>query len=164
METKSNYTQAQEYLTRRPSFLRRTFRFFARYAVWIVVIAVLALAFMAGRASVYRAHPEFTAIEEGNAILAKVGALMQLPAGETPTIATVKDAATAKQGQPFLASAENDDVIIVYRRAQMAILYRPSSDKIIAVGPVSAVSPPVIQPVSQTTPPVHDATTSKTKK
>lgn len=162
METKSNYTQ--EYATRQLSLSRRVFRFFRRSILWIVIIAIPVLAFVAGRENVYRAHPEFTAIEQGNAILAKVGALMQLPAGETPTIATVKDAATAKQGQPFLASAENDDVIIVYQNARQAILYRPSSNKIIAVGPVSAVSPPVIQPVSQTTPPAHDATTSKTKK
>lgn len=162
METKSN--DAQEYQTRRPSFLRPAFRFFARYAAWSIIVAVLVLAFMAGRMSVYRAHPEFTENEQSSAILAEVGKLMQLPTNETPTIATVKDAATAKQGQPFLASAENDDVIIVYANAQVAVLYRPSLDKIITVGPVSAAPPPVIQSVPQMTLPIHDATTTKTKK
>lgn len=122
------------------------------------------LAFVAGRESVYRAHPEFTAIEQGSAILAKVGALMQLPADETPTIATVKDAATAKQGQPFLASAENDDVIIVYQRAQMAILYRPSSNKIILVGPVNTPPAIVPTPTPKTASSTHATTTIKSKK
>ena len=93
-------------------------------------------AFELGRYSVYQAHPELAGEELAATILSRVSALIQLPSNETPTITNISDAVTAKQQQPFLAAADDGDVLIVYAQAGEALLYRPSTDKLIAVGPV----------------------------
>jgi len=64
-----------------------------------------------------------------------VGKLIRLPQGETPSLATVLDK-TQLQSQEFFRNAENGDKILVYKNAKKAILYRPSENKIIEVGPV----------------------------
>ncbi len=133
----------------------------------VVGVLFLALSFEAGRWSVYRAHPDLSANEQVQEVLGKVGKLIQLPS-ETPTMAAIQDAASAKQGQPFLANAQNGDVLIVYANAAEALLYRPSTDKLIAVGPVNTNTP---SSMSQNTTvsatpaiPTDNATTTKKKK
>lgn len=132
-----------------PTFAQRFFRFIRRFFFWICLAAALlliALAFALGRWSVYSAHPELLGAEQASQILANVGKLIQLPASETPTMATINDAASAKKAQPFLANAENGDILIVYQNAAEALLYRPSTDKLIAVGPVdSGAGAPQVQ-------------------
>lgn len=70
------------------------------------------------------------------ALIEKVGSLIELPAGETPTLATVSDV-TKLQGQPFFARAQNGDKVLIYQIARKAILYRPGTGKIVEVGPVN---------------------------
>ncbi|MHB8860609.1 MAG: hypothetical protein ACYC48_02640 [Minisyncoccota bacterium] len=123
-----------------PAIIRRFVRFVRAYLLWstaLAMLVVIALAFEAGRYSVYRTHPEFSRAEQAQAILEKVGHLIQLPQGETPTMATISDASAVKKGQPFLSNAANGDILIVYSNAAEALLYRPSTDKLIAVGPVN---------------------------
>lgn len=141
-------------------------RYFLPLAIVFGVLALLS-AYELGQTSVYRAHPELTSVEQANAILAKVGTLIQLP-NEQPTMATVKDAASVKQGQPFLANVQNGDVLIVYPKTGEAILYRPSSNKLINVGPIDNSVPAASKqsalqvPVTATS--TDDATTTKSKK
>jgi len=120
--------------------LSRAFRLAKRYSIplFILLLALCCIgSYALGRQSVYSAHPELAGTEQASQILAKVGALIQLP-NEQPSMATINDAASAKKAQPFLANAENGDVLIVFANAQTALLYRPSSNKLIAVGPVTA--------------------------
>lgn len=78
-------------------------------------------------------------------ILDKVGKLIDLP-DETPTIATVSDISKLS-GQEFFAKAQNGDKVIIFAKAQKAILYRPGTNKIIEV---AFYSPPAETPqVSQ---------------
>lgn len=70
----------------------------------------------------------------------KVGRLYgSLPADEKPSVATVKDKEKLKD-QPFFDKAENGDITLIYSNAKLAILYRPSTDKIINVSTVSVQS------------------------
>lgn len=65
----------------------------------------------------------------------KVAKLIQLPSGESPTFAEVTDISKLKS-QPFFKNAANGDKVLIYQKALKAILYRPSENKIIEVGPI----------------------------
>lgn len=146
--------------------------FFRRHFFWLLILAavlILVGVYELGRASVYRAHPELSSAEQATALLSKVGELIQLPK-EQPTMATIDDAASAKKAQPFLVNAENGDILIVYQNAQQAIVYRPSTNKLIAVGPVNNSVPQKVSPTAELVPATEtassteNATTTKPKR
>ncbi|HRZ30626.1 MAG TPA: hypothetical protein P5274_03120 [Candidatus Paceibacterota bacterium] len=70
------------------------------------------------------------------AIVAKVGNLMVLPNDEIPQVAEIKDATLAAKEQPFLSGSIDGDILIVYANAGKAIVYSPSRNIIVNVGPV----------------------------
>jgi hypothetical protein len=70
--------------------------------------------------------------EEVSGLTAKVGELMDLPNNEEPMVATVSDV-TKLANQPFFAKALNGDKVLAYTKNKKAILYRPSTNKIIEV-------------------------------
>ena len=148
----------------KPTFLQRIFRSIRLHSfLWLFIIITLiifAIAFETGRWSVYNEHPELSSTEQATAVLTKVSQLIQLP-NEQPTMATINDAASAKKVQPFLSAAENGDILIVYTTAAEALLYRPSINKLIAVGPVNTgaeQAQPLPQPVATST---HATSTTK---
>lgn len=128
-------------------FVRTRFLFVVAALFFIVA----AFSYLLGKHMVYRAHPEFARNDQAEFILEKVSALIVLPA-ETPQIVIITDAQAVKQAQPFLARAENGDALIVYTQAGQAFLYRPSTNKLIAVGPVNAGSPPTVSTPSSSAP------------
>lgn len=81
-------------------------------------------------------NPEIITKEETAWLLERIGKLMSLPADEMPTIATVIDKEKLKD-QTFFKNAQNGDKVLVYTKAQKAILYRPNDNKIIEVMPIS---------------------------
>lgn len=81
-------------------------------------------------------NPQKAAQEETKALVAKVSQLIELPQGEEPTVATIQDKNKLKD-QPFFAKAENGDKVLIYTKAQKAILYRPSINKVIEVAPIN---------------------------
>lgn len=60
----------------------------------------------------------------------KVGKLMSLPTDEQPIIETITDL-TPLKNNPFFIKAEIGDKVLIYEKAAMAILYRPSKNIII---------------------------------
>jgi hypothetical protein len=68
--------------------------------------------------------------------IAQVSRLITLPEGEKPTVATVSDIGKLK-GQAFFTNAQNGDRVLIFTNAKKAILYRPATDKIIEVGPIT---------------------------
>jgi len=90
-------------------------------------------------------QPAAVSQEEAGKIVASVESLMQLPKNEDPTIATVSNKEKLKD-QPFFANAKNGDKVLIYTKAKKAILYRPSTNKIIEVSFLNfGVSPTPIQ-------------------
>lgn len=80
--------------------------------------------------------PRSVAQEEAKALIAKIGGLIALPAGEDPTVATITDKEKLKD-QPFFAKAENGDKVLIYTSAKKAYLYRESINKVIDVAPIN---------------------------
>lgn len=74
--------------------------------------------------------------KEDAALIQKVGKLLSLP-DESPMIATVSNDDTFKN-ENFSEKAKAGDKLIVYLNADQAIFYRPSSNKVIMLLPVSA--------------------------
>lgn len=94
-----------------------------------------------------QADPNATIEKEIKSLTASVGKFMELPAEEQPTLATVTDQAKLK-GQDFFANAQNGDKLLVYPKAKKAILFRPSTGKIIEATNLTSDShsAPVVSP------------------
>lgn len=79
--------------------------------------------------------PTKATVIENEALIEKIGKLILLPT-EEPRVATVSDK-TQLVGQSFFINAENGDKVLIYSQAKKAILYRPSTNKIIEVSSVN---------------------------
>jgi hypothetical protein len=98
----------------------------------IPIILILVVLIVIGGLLFYRNQKTSTsAANEVGDLSMKVGKLIELPS-ETPTVATVSDINKLKD-QPFFARAQNGDKVLIYQNANKAILYRPSTNKIVEV-------------------------------
>lgn len=112
---------------------------------WIIALIAIALLVLAGffyykysqaRKEVSRlSNPQEAAKSEAIRLRDEVGQIYQVP-DEVPTVATVVDASKLKN-QTFFANAENGDRVLMFTQAKKAILYRPSTKKIIEVAPIN---------------------------
>lgn len=69
-------------------------------------------------------------------LVEEVKKLISVPSDEMPTVATVSDSEKLKNNA-FFANAMNGDKVLIFTTTKKAILYRPSENKIIEVGPIS---------------------------
>lgn len=110
--------------------------------IFIVVLVLLLSVSIAVAAFFYtqyreiRDNPNAATVAETEDLVKRVGILITLPADETPTIATVSDREKLND-QPFFKDSKNDDKLLIYTNAKQAIIYRPSENKIINVGPIA---------------------------
>jgi hypothetical protein len=81
-------------------------------------------------------NPQTATQDETKNLVNQVGQLIILPEGETPTVATVKDA-TKLKNQEFFARAQNGDKVLIYSKSGRAVLYRPSTDKVVEYSKVN---------------------------
>ena len=134
-ETESNETTAHEG-SLRTSF---TMKVTKRTITWMIVVLVI-LAVLASIARFFHVKGWGLSQQERDqravaTLVKKINVFMLLP-NEMPVVATVTDAESLKTSQPFYKDAVNGDVLLLYSVAQRAILYRPSDNRIINVGPV----------------------------
>lgn len=132
----------------------RTFKIKPLTVLNIVIILVLAGAagyFFKEYNDLKNQSPEKIQERQVKDTINAVGKLYSLPKDETPDVATVKDKEALKKQYPFFDQAENDDVVLIYKDAQLAILYRPSTDKLVKVGPVNVEAGVVIRTVGSDT-------------
>lgn len=76
------------------------------------------------------ANPKTSTQTEISIITDQIRSTVELPANETPTIATVSDVEKLK-GQNFFKNAENGDKVLIYSQAGKALLYRYNTKKVI---------------------------------
>lgn len=121
--------------------------FLSRKLLFRLVTVVLILA-LAGAAGYYykkyndlkNSTPDKIQQAQTDAYIKAVGKLYSLPKNEKPDVATVKDKEALKKQYPFFDQAENGDVVLIYKDAKLAILYRPSTKQLVKVGPVNIES------------------------
>jgi hypothetical protein len=77
-----------------------------------------------------------TAQSSSQQVIDKVGKLVVLPQGETPTIATVNDASKLKN-QQFFANAQDGDKVLIFSKSGKAVLYRPATNQIVEYSKVN---------------------------
>lgn len=77
--------------------------------------------------------------EDREKLIAQVGKLIELPKEEA-TIASISDKEKLKN-QPFFQNAKNGDRVLIFTKAKKAILYRPSTNKIIEVSQINLEPP-----------------------
>lgn len=100
---------------------------------WILVLVLIIVSlFMWQQYRDAKAKLQPEAIAKSNQqVLSDLHKIVALPTNEAPTIATVKDAAKAKQESNFFANAQVGDKFVYYAKANKTILYRPSTHAIV---------------------------------
>jgi hypothetical protein len=111
-----------------------------RMYFWMIVL--IAIGGLYGCFHYYNKFKSLTAdpnVEAQKMIIELVGVLgklIELPSDETPTVATISEK-DKLAGQVFFKNVENGDILFAYTNAMKAILYRPTTNKIVNVAPIS---------------------------
>ncbi len=121
-------------------------------AWWLVLALIVFSVFMFVQyreaQSKLRAATPAAAAQQVNDVVAKVRKLAVVPANETPTVATIKDVNKLK-GYTFFAKARQGDKLLVFKKDNQAILYRPSTNQIVTISTVQTTPPDAAAPVTQ---------------
>ena len=103
----------------------------------VVIIALIALSgFLFYKYQDAQDQVVETPEQEVSRLVSEVNEIYQLPAGETPSVATIQDL-EALSGQAFFENAQNGDKLLIYEQARQAFLYRESIKKVINAGPIA---------------------------
>ena len=105
----------------------------------IGIVVGLVLLLVVGGLLVWQLKQNNTDLTKVEVVKAKVARHYVLPTNEQPALATITD--SKKLTSSFFKKAQNGDKVLIYQKNQVAILYRPSIDRIIAVGPVVIDTP-----------------------
>ncbi len=116
----------------RPQWVRQLGR---KFILLLFVVLVVVILFLVGHFVYSRATQGGVSLGDQTQVVDQVGKLMLLP-DEKPTVAVVSDLNKLK-GQQFFAHASQGDVVLMYAKAQKAILYSPAQNKIIEVAPIT---------------------------
>jgi len=109
--------------------------YFFKFIVFLIIVGLAgATAYYYKQYKKIKDNPQVVSQEETQFVVTELGKLMELPEG-TPSLATVQDKEKLKD-QSFFRKAENGDKVLIYADAKQAILYRPSTKKIIEVAPL----------------------------
>ncbi len=109
-----------------------------------VIVAAVVVAITLGAYSLYiyqstlyaRLFPAKANAKDVEQTLSKVSKLIELPQNEAPEIAVISDINKLKD-QTFFANAQNGDKVIMYIKTKKAFIYRPTTNKLIEVGPIN---------------------------
>lgn len=114
----------------------------SKFKYLIVILAVLLLVAM-GTTYYFYQKTKSNAPENPEKQLAEVVRMvskhMVLPEGEVPTMATVSDPEKLKD-QAFFMNAKKGDKVLIFSDSRKAILYNPTSDRIVEVAPINTTN------------------------
>lgn len=108
-------------------------RVFSRVVLPLITIgAVMVAIYFYNQVRVLKQDPQSVSRQEVASLISKVGKLVLLPEGETPTVATISDPEMLKD-QPFFAKAVVGDKVLIYNEAKKAILYSVAINKVVDI-------------------------------
>jgi hypothetical protein len=102
----------------------------------IIILLILAVVICTGIFCLYKQYqsakhnPDKVVKADEMRITRSISKFMDLPQNDTPEISTVIDA-TKLNNQKFFEKTKNGDKVLIYNNAGKAILYRPSTNKVI---------------------------------
>ncbi len=115
---------------------------------FLLIIAIAALIIAGGVGYYFWSHDTFDARtpnvaddtvlsdEDVAEIIKAAGKHIILPEGEEPAAAKIIDVDELLKTQPFYRGAINGDILLIYQASAKAILYSPSRDMLVNVGPI----------------------------
>lgn len=109
-------------------------------AFFLIVVVLAGSGYVYHRYTASPAYKQAQAAKENASLVKKVGKLMMLPPG-TPAIFVIQDPTQLSGQQPFFAGAQKGDQLLVYSDSAKAIIYSPSRNIIVNVGPVTFDQP-----------------------
>lgn len=110
--------------------------FFILFFAILSVLGVFGTYYFFDKYNNLKNDPSIVSNKDTDNILDRVSQLMVLPSDEAPTIATILDK-DKLDNQPFFDESQNGDKLLMFNSAMKAILYRPSTNKIIKVAPIN---------------------------
>ncbi len=106
-----------------------------RHPSWGKIIILVAVVALAVFGTCYLILDGFKDQNDPTVIVDKVGKHIMLPSGETPEVSTVEGASDLAS-QPFFQNVKDGDKILIYPKAARIIIYRPSENILVNVGPI----------------------------
>lgn len=123
-------------------------RFYKVVMPLVALAALLVAGYFYNQVRVLKQDPQAVSRQEVADLVAKVGKLVLLPEGETPTVATVSDPEALKD-QPFFSKAQAGDKVLIYAEAKRAVLYSATLNKVIDVAPLNIGNTKSVNPPTQ---------------
>jgi len=103
----------------------------------VILIGFLTFQYINTRNELKKARdPQAAAKNEATELAKKIGKVAEVPTNERPDVSTVTDKQKL-QSEVFFARVKNGDKVLIYTKSQRAVLYRPSTGKIIEFIPLS---------------------------
>jgi len=103
----------------------------------VILIGFLTFQYINTRNELKKARdPQAAAKNEATELAKKIGKVADLPTNERPSVYTVSDKQKLKQ-DPFFQRVQNGDKVLIYTKSDRAVLYRPSTAKIIEFAPTN---------------------------
>lgn len=99
---------------------------------FIMVLLLTACGYFYYQYKLATVDPQKEQQKKASSIVKEVGQYMQLPQDDQVNIIEVNDK-NQYSGQPLFMKAQNGDKMLFFTKANLAVLYRPSSKKIITV-------------------------------
>ena len=110
-----------------------------RRSTWIIIVSGVLLLLITGLAVYLFLQHSSQDLSDVNAVKQLVARHMLLPTDETPALVTVTD--PSKLTTDFLKQTVAGDKVLIYQTNKRAIIYRPSVDRVVDVGPVLIDAP-----------------------
>lgn len=106
-----------------------------------VLVAACFLIAVIGLGSIYMKKPVATIPPpitiDTKSVIISVSKLMMVPQGDDPIVYEIKDPASLQSQQAFFAGSIVGDQLLVYPKSAKAIIYSPSRNLIVNVGPMN---------------------------